>query len=356
MQQQKQIVIFFIFFIFSLSISSIAYAQEVEIKANGLNLRSGPGLDYDVVGQANDGEVYPLIKKQAAWIAIMYRSETAWVAEEYVSVTDEEETAGEIDKEPELITQTIMTKYQETNIRSQPSTEGTIIATIPQGEVLSSSQTKNNWLKIEWENEEGFIPSWLVGNVSPQPKATASVFQNKVIVIDAGHGGRDVGAIGASGNYEKNYTLRTAGMIKAYLEQLGATVYLTRNNDQYYTLTGRSALANEWEADIFLSLHYNSTPQYPNAKGISTYYYAQRDQVLANVLHKELLKSTLTNDRSASFGDYQVLRTNHRPSVLLELGFISNVGEEMKIQSIVFQRKISQGVIAGLQKYFSFDK
>lgn len=369
--RQKYIFFFFLLLIFSLSSSSIVYAQEVKITADGLNLRSGPGEDNDIVGQANTGETFQLIEEQSDWIAISYNSATVWVAAEYVSLSSETETDNESDQleetetteestvsvpEEQHIISNIMTKFQVTNVRSQPSTNGDILTTLAKGERISTIRAENDWIEIEWDNKTGYVPSWVVGNVTPIREDVTSVFQNKVIVLDAGHGGRDVGAIGASGNYEKDYTLRTVEMVKSYLEQLGATVYLTRDDDHYYTLISRAAYSNYWNADMFLSLHYNSTPQYPNASGISTYYYNDSDEALANVVHEELLKSLVVEDRQVDYGDFQVIRTNHRPSLLLELGFISNVEEESKIQTLAYQKKIAQGIIAGLQRYYSFNE
>ncbi|WP_112181447.1 MULTISPECIES: N-acetylmuramoyl-L-alanine amidase [Paraliobacillus] len=367
--RRKHIFLFFIFIIFSLSNYAEVYAQEVTIAADGLNIRSGPGEDYDVVGQVNTGEIFQLIEEKPNWIAISYNSQTVWVAAEYVSLSPE--TGEETDQSEEVETteenivnvpeeqntiKNAMTKFQETNVRSQPSTAGDILTTLGKGEVISTIQSENDWLEIEWDNTTGYVPSWVIGDVSPIRTDATSVFQNKVIVLDAGHGGRDVGAIGASGNYEKDYTLRTAKMVKSYLEQLGATVYLTRDDDHYYTLTSRAAFSNYQNADMFLSLHYNSTPQYPNAAGISTYYYNESDAALADIVHTELLKSLLAEDRQTNYGDYQVIRTNHRPSLLLELGFISNVEEESKIQTLSYQKKIAQGIIAGLQRYYSYNE
>lgn len=366
--RQKHIVFFFLILIVSLSSSSLVYAKEVKIAADGLNVRSGPGEDYDVVGQVNTGETFQLIEEQSNWIAISYNSETVWVSAEYVSLSsemDESDQPEETDTteettvtspEEQTSSSNLMTKFQVTNVRSQPSTAGDILTTLAKGEKISTIRSENDWLEIEWENTTGYVPSWVVGNVSPVRKDATSVFQNKVIILDAGHGGRDVGAIGASGNYEKDYTLRTVEMVKSYLEQLGATVYLTRDDDHYYTLTSRAAFSNYWNADMFLSLHYNSTPQYPNAAGISTYYYNDSDEDLANVVHEELLKSLLPEDRKVDYGDFQVIRTNHRPSLLLELGFISNVEEESNIQTLSYQKKIAQGIIAGLQRYYSFNE
>ncbi len=179
-------------------------------------------------------------------------------------------------------------------------------------------------------------------------------FTGKLIVLDPGHGGRDVGAIGVSGGYESYYTLHTAEYIKDHLELRGAEVILTREQDEDLLLTERSEISNLLDADAFLSIHYNSTSQAPEAAGISTYFYHNRDQKLAEFIQTQLLLHTDLNDRRIHQENLQVLRTNNQPSLLLELGFISNEEEEKVIQTEEFLNQISNGITNGLAQYFLY--
>lgn len=352
MHQFSKIIIVFILFIAIISSFDYTYADEVSIQADNLNIRSGPSLDSQVIGEANTGETFTLIEEQTQWIGIQFNGTTGWIASEYAVIQSNTSTESDENSVNEIETEQVITPYKTSNLRNLPSTDGEIVGIIPKGTTLTVNRTIDDWIETEWEGIEGYLPSWVVTEVQPVAQNLNTVFTNKVVVLDPGHGGRDVGAIGASNAYEKNYTYKTSHNIKTYLEHLGATVYLTRDLDHYMTLTGRASFANYHQADAFISLHYNSTPQYPNAEGISTYYYKERDQLLANMVHEALLKTTNAEDRRVQFGDFQVLRTNHTPALLLELGFISNVSEELQIQNLSYQRKISQGIISGLQKYF----
>ncbi|CQR46943.1 N-acetylmuramoyl-L-alanine amidase AmiC precursor [Paraliobacillus sp. PM-2] len=346
-QLLKRLSIFFLFIIM-ISHSTITYAEEVIIQVNNLNLRSGPGLTYDVIGQVNQGEDYPLIENQKQWVQINYKGNNAWVAMKYVKINKPDQKTTDDYKN----TDNVSTIYDNTNLRNLPSTEGKIVGIIPKGTKLLVEDTTNNWVKTKWEGIKGYVPVGLVTDMLPSQFETHSNLKGKVIVLDAGHGGRDVGATGASNTHEKDHTIQTALNIKYDLEQLGAIVHLTRSNDKFISLTARAIYANHLQADAFLSIHYNSTPQHPNANGISTYYYDKKDQLFAKSIHEELLKTTNSKNRSVQFGDFQVLRTNHTPALLLELGFISNTTEELQIQRNTYQKKISRGIIAGMQKYF----
>ncbi|MCR8642214.1 N-acetylmuramoyl-L-alanine amidase [Paenibacillus sp. N1-5-1-14] len=185
--------------------------------------------------------------------------------------------------------------------------------------------------------------------------ASSSILIGKTIVIDAGHGGKDVGATGQSGTYEKELTLTTALNLKQELERrTGAKVVLTRAGDEFVELAERVNISNQQNADLFVSIHCDAFEQ-NNVGGITTYYYRDEDYKVGQMIHSQLYQNFLqTRDRGVGYGDYKVLRDNKAPSVLLELGFISNVDDEKRIKSNLFQthaaKSITDGIISFLSK------
>lgn len=298
----KKIVLagaFSIIIMFSMSL--FIYAQDAQIDGRHLNVRSGPGTEYETITQVNSPEQYPITEEKEEWVKLRLPNQEGWVHRDYITITSNN-----------LETDTMKPEQKEAKETDQ------------------AEQTKLN---------------------QADPFHTADL-SGKVIVIDPGHGGRDVGAIGASDSYESNHTLRTAHILKAELEKFGAKVCLTRENDRYISLTTRSSYANLKNADAFLSLHYNSIPEHPQVNGIDTYYYSARDKGLAEHVHAAILEFTNMEDRGVKQEDLQVLRTNHRPALLLELGFISNKEEEERIQTKAFLEAISRGISKGLMHYF----
>lgn len=174
---------------------------------------------------------------------------------------------------------------------------------------------------------------------------------NITIVLDPGHGGKDEGAKGINGSLEKNLNLRTAKELKIKLEKLGATVYLTRNNDTFISLSNRIFFTLKKDADLFISIHYNSSPS-SKPEGTTTYYYhEQKDKDFATTIHNHLLRKIQTFNRDVLYGDYHVLRENLIPSTLLELGFISNKREEQYILSKKYQQDITTAITEGIIEY-----
>ncbi|MCM3628192.1 N-acetylmuramoyl-L-alanine amidase [Paenibacillus glycanilyticus] len=172
--------------------------------------------------------------------------------------------------------------------------------------------------------------------------------KGKTIVLDPGHGGKDVGSIGGTGTYEKDVTLPTALQVRDKLLELGATVVMTRDADTAISLDARTEIAQEENADLFISIHFDAF-QTGDVYGMTTYYYNPQNQEIAQKIHEKFHKADLlTKDRGVRFGDYHVIRENTKPAVLLELGYISNKDEEIRMQSPSFQDEISTAIASGV--------
>ncbi|MGG1572282.1 N-acetylmuramoyl-L-alanine amidase family protein [Fictibacillus sp. NRS-1165] len=171
-------------------------------------------------------------------------------------------------------------------------------------------------------------------------------------MIDPGHGGSDVGAIGAGyGTYEKNVTLSTALILQQKLRAAGATVYMTRSTDTYIQLTSRPQLSNNYWVDAFVSIHYNSGAS--AGTGIETFYQrGSQYSELASLVQQGVVKYTGFRNRGYASNNLQVLRTNKRPCVLVELGFLSNKSEEKIVRTSAHQQKAAAGIAEGLNNYF----
>ncbi|MDQ0874267.1 N-acetylmuramoyl-L-alanine amidase [Paenibacillus sp. V4I3] len=183
------------------------------------------------------------------------------------------------------------------------------------------------------------------------------ILEGETIVIDAGHGGKDVGATGQTGIHEKDITLQTALHIKRELiEKTGANVVLTRDKDEFLTLPERVELADNHAADLFVSIHFDAFTSNDIA-GITTYYNKSEDKQVAKMIHEQLFKQKIdTKDRGVAQGDYHVLRENSSPSLLLELGYLSNPEDEQRIQTQAFQDKAATAVTAGIIVFFNKQK
>ena len=185
----------------------------------------------------------------------------------------------------------------------------------------------------------------------------------KIIVLDPGHGGSDPGAIGPTGLQEKQVTLPIAEYLKSILEAKGAKAILTRTTDvDVYgphasgvdELQARVNVANGNQADAFISIHINSFSN-PNVGGIATYYFDGSDQSkkLASSVQEQIAEhSGFNGDRGIQPGNLYVLRHSLMPSILVELGFISNPKEEGHLKESATQKDFANELAKGLEIYF----
>ncbi|UAL46293.1 SH3 domain-containing protein [Sutcliffiella horikoshii] len=325
---------------------------EATIKVAGLNVRSEPTLNGKVLEQLSAGTVVMIISERNNWCEIEYdNGKTGWIAGWFL------EKSGVSSSTPSQSNDgTIVIVDDATNIRSAPSTDSKVILRADEGEEFSIVAVEDNWYKIKLhDGSEGFVAGWIVatkGNATSIKRAGAEQYlSNKVIVIDPGHGGRDVGAIGAQGTFEKDLTLRTSLLLQDKLKAAGATVYMTRMSDTSVPLHSRPQMANYHGADAFLSLHYDSIDD-TSVTGTTTYYYGPSDKNLADSVHSSLVQFTNLRDREVRQENYLVLRESMQPSLLLELGYISNRGEEITVLSGDFQERASTAIYQGLAQYF----
>ncbi|WP_120868836.1 N-acetylmuramoyl-L-alanine amidase family protein [Helicobacter pylori] len=223
--------------------------------------------------------------------------------------------------------------------------------------------------------------------------------KHKKIVLDAGHGGKDCGAMSANLVCEKDIVLEVVKFLHKELKKRGYSVLLTRDKDIYIDLVGRTELANKKSADLFISVHANSIPKHStsNAHGIETYFLStarserarkvaeqeNKDDVnLMDYFSKSLLLNSLNTQRliisnklaiDVQYGMLQSIRKNYpdvvdggvregpfwvlagalMPSILIEIGYNSHAIESKRIQSKPYQKILAKGIADGIDSFFS---
>lgn len=194
--------------------------------------------------------------------------------------------------------------------------------------------------------------------------------KGSVIMLDAGHGGTDSGAICAynpdsSKKYEKQINLLLAQKIKAKLEAKGAKVIMTRSDDTYYSLDYRVNVARTKNPDMFIAVHCDSSES-ATPMGTSAYYYQAYSFPLASAIHNSIVStykksiyagssSTVLNkiDRGTNMYPFKVTRIEECPAVLIEYGFVSNINECKLLWSTSVQDKLAQATVEGIENYIS---
>jgi N-acetylmuramoyl-L-alanine amidase len=179
-----------------------------------------------------------------------------------------------------------------------------------------------------------------------------------VVVLDAGHGGRDPGAI-CEGVHEADVNLAIAERVAALVEGDGRLdVKMTRTLDVYVTLEARIATANEANAALYLSIQSNACVEYPDATGVVTLVSDALEESdpswqFAEVLQEAVADATGARDRGVRAQDLYLHRAT-MPAVLIEVGFLTNDGERAQLTDPDYQQAIAQGIYDGIVSYLEY--
>ena len=191
--------------------------------------------------------------------------------------------------------------------------------------------------------------------------------EGRTIVLDAGHGGSDSGAVGPSGVSEKSVTLAVTKKLAAILNESGANTVMTRSDDvDVYApndtaaeeLQARCDVANSTPgADAFVSIHCNAFSS-PTAHGMETYYYAPSVSGLrlASFLNEELEQAGGLFNRGVKTANFYVIKHTNMPASLIELGFITNYKEEALLADDEYQQKLANAIAKAIARFFGRDK
>ncbi|MDQ7092771.1 N-acetylmuramoyl-L-alanine amidase [Desulfosporosinus sp. PR] len=188
-----------------------------------------------------------------------------------------------------------------------------------------------------------------------------------VVMLDPGHGGYDPGAISSQGVYEKSINLQIAQKVKEMLRPCGIEVFLTRDEDIDYVPNGvkgkttkkqidlnhRIEMASQAKADVFVSVHVNATASGQNS-GAETFYHYKSDsgKKLAELIQQELIKIPGMNRRIAKPGDFYIIKNTRMPAVIVEVGYLSSIKEQKKLQQSWYQEQLSRAIAKGIANYF----
>lgn len=229
-----------------------------------------------------------------------------------------------------------------------------MIHKMPMGKVFASPEADIE--ELTDESGEKFVYENKAVQELLEELAKAGEKTDPVIFIDAGHGGADAGC-SRDGVEEKTINLAIAKLVKNQLESLGYDVIMSRETDVYISKEDRVKLANAAQADIYVSIHQNSTEDGDDIKGMEVWYDgsdATRDNKrLAELIRQQTAISTEAEEREIrGNADFHVTGSTKMPACLIETGFLSNEEERRKLMTTEYQGQIASGIVQGIEYYF----
>lgn len=341
-----------------------------------LDVRRDADAKSKIVGSVDKGDTVSVLDEAFGWSKINKDKVTGWVAGYYLKKSGSADSSSSSSSAASGTVNTTAAVASGSSgkvtadslrIRSGASTKHSVIGGLSKGETVKIISSKDGWLQIEMDGgKKGWVSGEFIaiGGKTVTPTKTAQSgksttksgkgLKNRVIVVDPGHGGNDPGVIGTKlGTEEKTLNLSTSQYLAEELKSRGATVVMTRTKDEKPSLSGRVQTSQSAGADLFISVHYNSSKK--KTSGTLTFYYSEhKDLPVARAISKQLnATETKLKDNGVSFGDLHVLRENSVPAALVEMGFLSNEKDERIVITDAYQRKAAAAVARGIENYFS---
>jgi len=221
---------------------------------------------------------------------------------------------------------------------------------------------QQNVKKVTPANALPIIEAPKLQTLQALPKPSSQVNKNspnqlRLIVLDPGHGGYDIGAR-MSACDEKSLALSTALLTKKHLIDMGYRVIMTRSRDVFMTLEKRVLIANETKSKLFVSIHFNAAKNL-TAKGIEVFFCGSQDKIrsdsskkLASCVLNKMIDKTHAENRGVKDGKFFVIRETKMPAILVEAGFMTHLDELHLLKDIQYRDKLAKGIAEGIDQFF----
>jgi N-acetylmuramoyl-L-alanine amidase len=322
------------------------------------SIRTNPDKNSPIILTATEGSIFPVIDQQEKWMQIQLgKEQTGWIR------------ASEVKKEDHSQEIQSLSVIEGTTLYDGPDFTFAALSNATSERLYSPRKVSGQWVQIfsPETGQSGWIPvtttQWQFGEkkADPLPVSSNGPLKGKTIVVDPGHGGSDVGAMGTSPNiYERDINLAVGKVLAAKLGAAGANVILTRNdNKDYISLAERTKLAKDNHADLFVSIHQNIYPANPSVSGSITYYYSPGESKrLAQAIENQVVVNLQSKKVEGKVDQNELYVLDHTtiPAVLVEGCFLSNAKELKNSVTPDYQEKLSTGIYHGILRYFGSQK
>lgn len=324
--------------------------------------------DATVLTSTDKNAKYQILHQADGWAQIQLAGEIGWVRQSEIDITPgtiayEEDTT--ITEEEQSTYDEFLTDYDFTvtatadgvNIRSEADKDSDILAKGALNEQFAYLGQENEYYHVRSvDGTEGYIVNWLsesdstaMADAAKAAESTSSL-AGRTIVLDPGHGGTDPGAV-TDGLYEKEVTLQTALTVKERLEAAGVNVIMTRDDDSDVPLSDIPYTANQANADLMISFHYDAI-ETTGASGTTVYHYGDNSIPVAQAIQGQLMEQSELESNGVKFGDFQVIRDLSGEGVLIELGYMSTPSDVAVFSQEDYWNQVADSIYNALTIYY----
>lgn len=332
----------------------------VLVNNDNIPLRSAPeDIGFNIISYLfKDTRVLINGEKGNYYRVFLSKDKSAWISKKDI------DESTNIDSAPASFINTDSQKYKNASIQTISFTKN-LPYTVEDGEkeilfrVYNPEFSENSVYTLNMSKPRNYFYNVNLQDgvytfkVSEVPKA----LEDLTVVIDAGHGGSERGAVGCLGDREKDINLKLALELQKILRENGVNVVMTRECDGTMSLNDRVKIAKENNADIFISIHLNSIGNIPfnrfHNRGTSVYYFNKNSKDLAVILEKSIPKSAGTKRDGVKTASLAVIRPANYVGVLVETAYMINPLDSLLYGQEDFAKNVAKGILEGIKSYIS---
>lgn len=331
-----------------------------------LNIRQYPSASSSstVIGKLSHGTIVEVFSITSGWLEIDYNGKVGYISNRFTlpstgdvaeNITPPSKPSNPVTP-PATVSGKLLGKVTTAslNVRAGTSTSTAVIGKVTRNQKVEVLQLTGNWAKIKFGSSTGYVSKIYLKllNQSNTP------LKDRIIVVDAGHGGHDPGA-SSKGVTEAATTLKVSKLVEAKLKRAGAKVLMTRTNDTYLSLKQRTDFTKNNHAETFVAIHVNAASA--GAKGAEVWMdssgnpNAAESRSLASIIQKNIVSKANMVNRGVKDKGFYVIKNNNVAAVLVELGFITNADDFKKLTSNKYLEIYAEAIYQGLVQYYSMD-
>ncbi|MEK5214762.1 N-acetylmuramoyl-L-alanine amidase [Psychrobacillus sp. FSL H8-0487] len=326
-----------------------ASTGKVSTTSPDLNIRSKPTSNSTIVNTVSQNTELLTYGLYNGWYLVKVDNIPGYISATYTK----DATKPEVTVPDNLGNLTGKVTAASLNVRSGPGASYASVGSLTKGKVVTVESLNGAWAKVKYAGGQGYVSKTYLKLVNQ----SGSVLKNRIILIDAGHGGKDPGA-SSQGVTEKSIVLKVSKLVEQKLKNAGAGVIMSRTGDTFPSLQDRVALSKSTNSELYVSIHVNAATS-KTANGTETFYNLSANdngaesKVLATKIQQEIIKNANMNNRGIKEGEFYVIKQMEIPSVLVELGFISNQQDFNKLVNDKYIEIYAQSIFNGIRDYYS---
>ena len=336
--------------------NALGNVQKQVTATQNLNVYVKPTSSSKVITSVNSKTKLPVYKTVSGYHLTVVNGLPGYiVANSTEDVEGEKPSTPDPNPTPPTVTGNLLGRatVDNLNIRTEANSTSTIVSKLKKGEYVQVNSINGYWAQVTHNGQKGYVHKSYLKLLNQSGNA----LKDRIIIIDPGHGGKDPGTVVGS-NSEKAITLKVSTLVKQKLEAAGAKVLMTRTGDTYPSLQDRVDFTNANYGEIFVSVHVNSAAN-TSAQGTETYYAIstgdmhQEDVDLATFVNNQIVNNLKMKNRGVKEQQYYVIRNMVIPSILVELGFLTNSEDRAKMTDDQYAELFAESIFKGISQYYA---